>query len=94
MSMATTEATSPEKVLKSAEPLSRESLADCEIVTALWSLAPWTNAFGIQNVVQDHETEGNIFLLEIMTALQYHEIRDSKKRYSLGFEHILNRCGD
>lgn len=93
MAVATTDAESdsPAEVLREAAPLSRESLYDEEVVTALWKEAEQNPRTGAASVYECAEVfrafeHRNVMTYEIATALDYHDVCNvPSKRTSTAF---------
>jgi|GEM_PF-6295131 len=69
----------PIDVLREAEPFSRDSLKEPEIVEALWQEAENVRGvnqtlFGVMEIVRERERSGNIHRYEVATALDYHGV--------------------
>lgn len=90
-----TDSTEPADVLRAAEPLTRESLSDEAVVTALWEFAAEDHRTGAASVFEcarvyrafDHTLAHRY---EIATALDYYGVTEvPEKRISAAFRQRL-----
>lgn len=83
-------------VIESAEPLSRASLHDGEVVAALWREVEVRDVANIplnahRVILQDCDTDGNIFLRDVRTALHAHGLKETSDpdNRDAAFEHEI-----
>jgi hypothetical protein len=68
-----------EAIVADAEPLDRDSLADGEVVAAIWTIVSDSKQSALpfnayEHMRQNVKTDGNIFYRELLTALHVHDL--------------------